>query len=56
MARSARVVVRGIAHYVTQQGNRRRETFFDEEDYAAYPTLQIVRLAKRGRKPKRREK
>lgn len=36
MARSARVVVPGSAHDVMQRGNRRQETFFDEEDYATY--------------------
>jgi hypothetical protein len=39
MARLGRVVVRGIAHHVTQCGNRRQETFFDEEDYATYLAL-----------------
>jgi len=39
MARLARVVVPGVAHYVTQRGNRRQETFFNEDDYAAYLSL-----------------
>jgi putative transposase len=39
MARLARVVVPGVAHHVTQRGNRRQETFFTEEDYAAYLAL-----------------
>jgi len=39
MARLARVVVPGVPHHVTQRGNRRQETFFNEEDYAAYLTL-----------------
>jgi REP element-mobilizing transposase RayT len=39
MARLARVVVPGVPHHVTQRGNRRQETFFGEEDYAAYLAL-----------------
>ena len=39
MARWARVVVPGVAHHVTQRGNRRQPTFFQEEDYAAYLAL-----------------
>ena len=66
MARLARVVVPGVPHHVTQRGNRRQETFFAEEDYAAYLSLlgdttfldriermlhRVVRPAKRGPKP-----
>ena len=39
MARLARVVVPGVAHHVTQRGNRRQQTFFQEEDYGAYLAL-----------------
>jgi len=39
MARLARVVVPGVAHHVTQRGNRRQQTFFQEEDYSAYLAL-----------------
>jgi putative transposase len=39
MARLARVVVPGVPHHVTQRGNRRQQTFFHEEDYAAYLAL-----------------
>lgn len=39
MARLARIVVPGIAHHVTQRGNRRQEVFFSDEDYAAYREL-----------------
>jgi putative transposase len=39
MARLARVVAAGIPHHVTQRGNRRQQTFFGDEDYAAYRTL-----------------
>lgn len=39
MARLARVVVPGVAHHITQRGNRRQETFFNDSDYAAYLEL-----------------
>ena len=29
----------GVAHHVTQRGNRRQQVFFSDEDYAAYRTL-----------------
>ena len=36
MARLASVVVPGVPHHVTQRGNRRQETFFNEDDCDAY--------------------
>ncbi|MFC1779494.1 transposase [Thermodesulfobacteriota bacterium] len=36
MARLARVVVPGYPHHVTQRGNRRQTTFFDNHDYRLY--------------------
>ena len=39
MARLARVVIPGMPHHVTQRGNRRQQTFFHDEDYAAYLEL-----------------
>ena len=39
MARMARVVVPGMAHHVTQRGNRRQRTFFRKDDYQAYVEL-----------------
>ena len=39
MARIARVVVPGVPHHVTQRGNRRLETFFNDGDYRAYIDL-----------------
>src|SRR5208283_3868519 len=39
MARLARVVIRGLPHHITQRGNRRQQTFFNEGDYAAYLEL-----------------
>ena len=35
----ARVVVPGYPHHVTQRGNRRQQTFFEEADYEAYTGL-----------------
>ncbi|MDD5168160.1 MAG: transposase [Syntrophales bacterium] len=39
MARIARVIAPGYPHHVTQRGNRRQETFFADDDYAAYLEL-----------------
>ncbi len=39
MARMARAVVPGIPHHVTQRGNRRQQTFFNDEDYRTYLAL-----------------
>ena len=39
MARLARVVIPGIPHHVTQRGNGRAQTFFEEGDYALYLDL-----------------
>lgn len=39
MARLARVVVPGVAHHLTQRGNRREAVFFEEADYQAYLDL-----------------
>ena len=39
MARIARVVAPGFPHHITQRGNRRQETFFNDEDYQAYIDL-----------------
>jgi len=39
MARLARVVIPGLPHHVTQRGNRRQQTFFNDADYAAYLEL-----------------
>jgi putative transposase len=39
MARLARVVVEGVAHHVTQRGNRRQQVFFGDDDYRAYRAL-----------------
>src|SRR4051794_4227154 len=39
MARLARVVISGHPHHVTQRGNGRARTFFDDGDYALYRDL-----------------
>ena len=39
MARLARMVLPGIPHHVTQRGNRRERTFFEDGDYALYLDL-----------------
>lgn len=39
MSRIARIVAPGIPHHVTQRGNRRMETFFQDEDYQTYLAL-----------------
>ena len=39
MARISRAVAPGIPHHVTQRGNRRQQTFFNEGDYLAYLEL-----------------
>ena len=36
MARMPRLVVPGYPHHVTQRGNRRMKTFFNDGDYNAY--------------------
>jgi putative transposase len=35
----ARAISPGLPHHVTQRGNRRQPTFFNEEDYKAYLDL-----------------
>jgi putative transposase len=39
MTRLARVVAPGYPHHITQRGNRRQPTFFDENDYKLYLSL-----------------
>jgi putative transposase len=41
MARLARVVAPGIPHHITQRGNRRQPTFFQESDYQLYLDLAL---------------
>ena len=39
MARLPRIVLPGVPHHVTQRGNRRERTFFEDGDYALYLDL-----------------
>lgn len=39
MARIARIVVPGVPYHVTQRGNRRERTFFEDADYKRYRTM-----------------
>jgi putative transposase len=39
MARLPRLVLLGIPHHVTQRGNRRKRTFFEDGDYELYLDL-----------------
>ena len=48
MARLARLVVPGLPHHITQRGNRRQQTFFCDEDYAAYVELMADWCKERG--------
>jgi len=48
MARIARIVVPDIPHHVTQRGNRRQPTFFNDDDFAAYLELVSERLGEHG--------
>jgi putative transposase len=48
MPRVARLVVPGLPHHVTQRGNRRQKTFFEEGDYALYRHLLAEGCARAG--------
>lgn len=48
MARLPRIVLPGIPHHVTQRGNRRERTFFEDGDYALYLDL-LADAAQRAR-------
>ena len=39
MARLPRIIVPGLAHYVTQRGNRGQPIFFEQSDYSLYRDL-----------------
>lgn len=47
MARLARVVIPGVPHHVTQRGNGRLRTFFEEADYALHLDL-LAQAAERA--------
>ena len=48
MARLARIVLPGIPHHVTQRGNRREQTFFEDGDYELYLDLLSDAAARSG--------
>jgi putative transposase len=48
MARLPRFVLPGFPHHVTQRGNRRERTFFEEGDYALYLDLLADAAARAG--------
>jgi putative transposase len=48
MARLARVVIPGHPHHVTQRGNGRSRTFFDDRDYALYRDLLAANCREAG--------
>lgn len=48
MARLPRVVLPGIPHHVTQRGNRREPTFFEDGDYELYLDLLSEAAARSG--------
>ena len=39
MGRLPRLVIPGYPHHVTQRGNRRGQTFFEDDDYALYMSM-----------------
>ncbi len=48
VARMARVVVPGVPHHITQRGNRRLPTFFQDGDYDLYKRLMAEWCRARG--------
>lgn len=48
MARLPRIVIPGVPHHVTQRGNRRERTFFEDGDFALYLDL-LADAAERAR-------
>jgi putative transposase len=48
MARFARIVVPDVPHLVTQRGNRRQQTFFNDADRALYKRLVATFAARAG--------
>ncbi|MDT8442731.1 MAG: hypothetical protein RQ722_00425 [Desulfuromonadales bacterium] len=46
MARLARVVAPGYPHHITQRGNSRQQTFFQDSDYRLYLSLLRERCKK----------
>ena len=48
MARLPRLVLPGLPYHVTQRGNRRQPTFFNDGDYALYRDLLAEAAVKAG--------
>jgi putative transposase len=48
MARLPRLIIPGIPYHVTQRGNRRAQTFFEDADYALYGDLLAQSAGKAG--------
>lgn len=48
MARLSRLVLPGYPHHVTQRGNRRQRTFFEDGDFELYRDLLAEAAARAG--------
>ena len=48
MARLPRIVLPGVPHHVTQRGNRRERTFFEDGDYELYLDLLLSDASRRA--------
>ena len=48
MARQSRMIIPGVAHHVTQRGDRREPIFFEPGDEAIYLDLLAGRLKRHG--------
>src|SRR4051812_20463821 len=48
MVRLPRLVLPGLPYHVTQRGNRREQTFFEDDDYVRYRELLAEAAAKAG--------
>lgn len=48
MSRLARIVIPGVAHHITQRGNRRLPVFFSDDDRRAYLSLVAAACADHG--------
>jgi len=48
MARTARIVLPGVPHHITQRGNRKQQVFFDDHDRAVYLALLRENAAEHG--------
>jgi putative transposase len=46
MPRAARIVIPGLAHHITQRGNRQQAIFFSDEDYRAYCDILAIALTR----------